>query len=243
MNRLFCIKKLVTKNNFRTYLEIGVFLGKVFFFVPASKKIAVDPQFRFGLYRKFKRIFRNVNNLWAKFYEKTSDDFFLQDAPKIFKESKIDICLIDGMHEYEYALRDIENALRFLQKGGVIIVHDCNPPTKEANISYVEWEKKNFTGYWNGDVWRAIIHLRSLRDDVNVFVLDCDHGLGFVTFGKPENKLNLSLKEIKAASYEQFEQNRKEWLNLKHPYYFFDYFKIEKTGSGVTINSVLDDIK
>lgn len=226
-HRLNFINQLVKEKKFSSYLEIGVFLGKVFFNVSAKKKIAVDPHFRFGLYRKFKRIFKNITNLNAKFYEKTSDAFFAENAPKLYSHSKIDISLVDGMHEYDFALRDVENTLRYLQNGGVIIMHDCNPQMPQHAASFADWKANNFQGIWNGDVWKTIVHLRSLRDDINVFVLDCDEGLGVVTFGKPENKLDFNREQIRSFTYEQLAANRKEWLNLKPPSYFFEYFNIE----------------
>lgn len=228
MNRLFFLKKLFRNKNFKTYLEIGVFQGRVFFSVPAHTKMAVDPEFRFTTSKKIKKVFRRFSNLWAKFYEKTSDAFFADDAPALFRNDKLAVCLVDGMHEYSYALRDIENSLKYLQKDGVVFVHDCNPKTKQAGASFEEYKNRGFTEDWNGDVWKAIVHLRSLRDDVNVFVLDCDQGLGIVSFGKPENKLDFTQEQITALTYEQFSENRKQWLNLKEPSYFFDYFEIEK---------------
>jgi hypothetical protein len=226
-NRLYFINRLIRERKFVSYLEIGVFLGKVFFFVRAPRKIAVDPAFRFGFYRKFKRIFKEVSNLWAKFYEKTSDDFFATEAARLFARKKIGVCLVDGMHEYDFALRDVENALNYLQQDGVIIMHDCNPATPEEAISFEAWKSIDFKSNWNGDVWKTIVHLRSLRDDINVFVLDCDQGLGVVTFGKPEKKLNFTEQQIRSFSYEDLAANRKEWLNLKDPSYFFEYFHLK----------------
>ena len=73
------------------------------------------------------------------------------------------------------------------------------------------------------------MHLRSLRDDINVFTLDCDHGLGIITKGKPENKLNFSLQEIVQFDYEDFNANRKEWINLKPADYFYNYFNLQSS--------------
>lgn len=226
MNRLFILKKLFRKKKFKTYLEIGVFRGRVFFSVPAQNKFAVDPQFRFTSFQRIKKIFRRVSNLWAEYYEKTSDDFFKDDAPSIFQRKKIDVCLVDGMHEYKVVLRDIENCLNLLQKDGVILVHDCNPAEIQASVNFEEYKNRGFTGDWNGDVWKAIVHLRSSRKDLNVFVLDCDQGLGVVTFGTPETMLNFSQEEINSLTYEQLSLHRKEWLNLKEPAYFYNYFGI-----------------
>ncbi len=227
-NRLYFIERLIKAKKYKTYLEIGVFLGKVFFYVSANKKFAVDPEFRFGTYRRIKRVFKKLNNLWARFYEKKSDDFFAEDAAAIFSSQPLDICLVDGMHEYGFALRDVENALKHLQKDGVIIMHDCNPAKEEDSISFEDWKKRNFTGFWNGDVWKSVLHLRSMCKDINVFVLNCDHGLGVVTFGVPENPMNFTGEEIENFTYADLEKNREQWLNLKDPSYFFEYFKISR---------------
>ena len=36
---------------------------------------------------------------------------------------------IDGDHSFEQSRRDVEHALAHLAPEGVILVHDCNPPT------------------------------------------------------------------------------------------------------------------
>jgi len=210
------------------YLEIGVFNGHVFFRVKSTFKIAVDPEFKFDALRKMGKTVINPYNIFNKYYSKTSDDFFEQDAPGLFTKNKIDIALVDGMHEYEYALRDVENILDSLSDDGVIIIHDCNPATKEAARTYDEWKAKGMTGQWNGDVWKAIVHLRSLRNDIDVFVLDCDYGLGIVTKRKPENNLNFSLQQIISFTYEDFNANRAQWINLKRADYSYEYFKLQQ---------------
>ena len=84
---------------------------------------------------------KNLSNLNARYYEMPSDEFFKQHAAGLFTQQAVDICLVDGMHEYHYALRDVENALRYLQQDGVIIMHDCNPASAAEAISFEEWEK------------------------------------------------------------------------------------------------------
>lgn len=226
MDRIKLIQLLMKQKGLTNYLEIGVFNGHVFFKVKSKFKIAVDPEFRFDFLRKTGKIFLNPYNLYNKYYSKTSDDFFKQDAPGLFEQKKIQLAFIDGMHEYEFSLRDVENCLDYLTDDGVIILHDCNPQTETAGGSFEEWAKNEYIGTWNGDVWKAILHLQSLRNDINVFVLDCDHGLGIVTRGKPENKLNYSLEEIRGFNYESFSKNREQWLNLKTAAYAYEFFNL-----------------
>ena len=51
----------------------------------------------------------------------TSDDFFRDN------KEKFDLIFIDGLHETNQVDRDIENSLKFINKGGTILLHDCLP--------------------------------------------------------------------------------------------------------------------
>lgn len=227
MNRLKVITTLMKQKNLRNYLEIGVHNAHILFRIKSNFKIAIDPKFAFDTARKIGKTILNPYNLYNQYFEKTSDDFFANDAQKIIDNKKIEISLIDGMHQYDYALRDIENTLKYLSDDGVIIIHDCNPQTKAASGTWDEWQSRNEEGFWNGDVWKAIVHLRSTRKDINVFVLDCDHGLGVVTKSKPENVLHLTPDEIEKMQYEAFDADRKNLLNLKPADYFYEYFSVK----------------
>ena len=228
MDRLKAIISLMKQRRLKNYLEIGVHNGHILFKVKSNFKIAVDPKFAFDIARKIGKIIINPYNLCNHYFEKTSDDFFANDVRDIIGNKQIQIALIDGMHQYDFALRDIENTLKYLSDDGVIIVHDCNPLTKEASGTWNEWQARNEEGFWNGDVWKAIVHLRSTRNDVNIFVMDCDHGLGVITKTKPENILNYTGEAIEKMSYEDFDANRKEFLNLKPANYFFEYFDLKQ---------------
>ena len=228
MNRIKLIKYILSKKQSKNYLEIGVFSGHTFFKIKTTFKIAVDPEFQFGFFRKLTKTIINPYNRFNKYFSKTSDRFFSEDAASVFEFKKIDVVLIDGMHEYNFALRDVENSLKYLDEDGIIIMHDCNAVTEDTSSSFEEWKSKGMIGSWNGDLWKTIMHLRSLRNDINVFVLDCDHGLGIVTKRKPENALHFSVAEINALTYRQFDANRAQWLDLKDPNYIFDYIKKEK---------------
>lgn len=228
MNREKVILTLMKEKKLSNYVEIGVFNGHIFFKIKSKFKIAVDPDFQFDTLRIIGKSILNPFNLYNKYFEKTSDDFFQENAPQLFQNKKINLTLIDGMHEYSFALRDVENTLNYLSENGVIVLHDCNPPTKAASVSFKEWEARDRSEIWNGDVWRTLLHLRSLRADINVFTLDCDQGLGIITKGKAENKLNYSLPEILQFKYEDFNANRAQWINLKPADYFYEYFNLQK---------------
>ncbi len=229
LNRSLIAQWLIDNYGFNTYMEIGVEYGKIFFPVKAKRKIAVDPMFKFEWKEKLKMAFKHPQNFNASYFQKESDRFFAEDAAKALRGKPLDICLVDGMHEYAFALRDVENCLKYLQDGGVIIMHDCNPLSREASFTFQEWVDNNHNngGDWNGDVWKTIMHLRSNRQDINVFVLDCDHGLGIITKGKQEKPLSFTQAQIERLTYEEFAANRAEWLNLKPAAYFQEYFKLK----------------
>jgi hypothetical protein len=223
MNRLLLINDLISRFKYKTYLEIGVFDAGVFFKIKCRNKIAVDPDFKIGKRKYWKNRLTNWQNLNARFIEKTSDDFFAQNG-KLLKE--VDISLVDGMHEFAFSLRDVENTLKVLNKDGVIIMHDCNPQSEKAAISFGDWKKRNCTGEWNGDVWKTIVYLRSVRKDLNVFVADCDQGLGIITKRQPHDKgLSFnSFETVDRLSYNDLSNNRKEYLNLKPASYLNEFF-------------------
>lgn len=226
MIRKTLIRKLLKRRKKKNYLEIGVSTGRVFFSVVSTSKHAVDPLFKFSKWKLLRRTIINPTNLFNKYYPITSDDFFSKHAHDLFQDNKIDICLVDGMHEYAFAWHDIENALQYLKDDGIIIVHDCNPETEKRGSTFEEWKGRGFDGEWNGDVWKAILRLRCTRSDVHVFVLDCDYGLGVITKGKPENNLTLPVDSIAKLTYHDFDLNRESWLNLKPLNHFYDFFKI-----------------
>ena len=220
------LKTLMQQKGLKNYLEIGVFNGHIFFRIQSSFKVAVDPDFAFGNARKAGKLLLNPYNFYNQYFEKPSDDFFAQDAPKVFAEKKIELSLIDGMHEYEFALRDVENALQYAADDVVLILHDCNPLTKDAACSFRQWQARDYTGIWNGDVWKVILHLRSMRKDLTSFVLDADNGLGVVVKKKNEQPLSYTKEEIGRLTYEDFDVNRQKWLDLRPASYFYKFFEL-----------------
>lgn len=216
LDRVAVIRTLMRTHGLRHYLEIGVFNGHVFFGVRSRFKIAVDPSFRFGPARTLGKTLVNPYNLFNRYFEKTSDTFFEEDATHVLGGHGVDIALVDGLHEYEQVLRDVDHVLLYLNPGGVIVLHDCSPRTAAAAVPFAE----RSPGPWNGDVWKAVVHLRSLRDDLDVFVLDCDEGLGFVTRGRPRSRLGFSAAQIRALRYDDLVMHRREWLGLEPPPYF-----------------------
>ena len=227
MERLQLIQQLIDKRNYSSYLEIGVLGGNNFFPIKCAKKIAVDPQFKFNWKGRLGETLKNPSNIGALFFETTSDKFFEQNAWSLFKKRKLDIALVDGMHEFDFALRDVLNCLEYLSDDGVIIMHDCNPQSAEAEVSFQQWKDRGFTGFWNGDVWKVITYLKDNRPDLDVFVADCDHGLGVIMKGKRQinNPEFNSMDKVRALNYNALASRREELINLKSVSYLEDFIK------------------
>lgn len=231
MQKLTIIQSIIDKLGAQTYLEIGVQKGKNFYKVNAPFKVAIDPAFRLKLKRKlwYLKDFRRNH-----FFEMTSDAFFNTEAAAVLKNKTIDVAFIDGLHTYEQSLKDFENCLQYLSPNGVILFHDCNPESMEAAeyaMSPKEMKEKypeKATYEWNGDVWKSIVHLRSLHPDLEVFTLDCDYGLGVVRRGKPQDVLTYTTEDIQMLAYHDLEKNRERFLNLKQPAYLHDFLKALK---------------
>lgn len=225
-----CIDKLKVTKSTVNYVEIGVQTGLCFFKIKADKKVAVDPDFIIKPTKKIRAYIENPANFNNKFFELTSDDFFAKQANYLNKIGGIDVIFIDGLHLYEQVVADVENSLKFLNPGGIILLHDCNPASEAAatrGYSPVEIRKNpppGWTGEWNGDTWKAVVQLRSQRNDLQVTVFDCDYGIGFVKVGTPESTLSFSLEDIQNLTYADLDKSRKEFLNLKNTSELIRYY-------------------
>jgi hypothetical protein len=161
----------------------------------------------------------------ASYFQMTSDEFF-RNPPPALQADGIDIAFIDGLHTYAQALADVENCLKYLNQGGVILMHDCNPPNETVAAPAASWEEAarmnlpGWTGLWTGDVWKVIARLRSTRKDLKVCVLDCDFGIGVVRRRGGDDEsllLSISPETIAGLGFRDLEKNRKAILDLQPP--------------------------
>lgn len=222
---------VLSKTKKINYLEIGVRDGDCFLKIKADKKLAIDPNFVISKSKKVKTLFRNSSNFRNKYFEATSDDFFEKKSEMLAEIGGVDVVFIDGLHQYEQVMRDVQNSLKILNKNGVILMHDCNPTFAAAAVrgsspqEIAENPPEGWTGEWNGDVWKCIVNLRSMRDDLEILVYDCDYGIGQVRKGKPDSMLTFSLEEIDKMDYSDLEKNRQYLLNLKAGDEYINYIK------------------
>src|ERR1700756_3211145 len=167
MNRVRAVRQALDGRVKPVYLEIGVWSGIVFQRIAADEKIAVDPALK--LSAGFRR--RAEAKAGATHYFETTSDAFFANETALLEQHGIDVALIDGLHTYGQAVRDVENTLRYLRDDGVIVLHDCNPANASIACpasSLADFHAQNhwWNYNWSGDVWKAIVYLRSTRHDL-----------------------------------------------------------------------------
>jgi Methyltransferase domain len=229
VNRIKAVQHALDRRVKPVYLEIGVERGVAFRCITADEKIAVDPAFKLSV--PVRRL-ADAKGRATHYFETTSDAFFANEMA-FLEQHGIDVALIDGLHTYRQVLRDVENTLRYLRDDGLIVLHDCNPAN--ASIACPATSHADFLaqctgqpmvgqwGQWSGDVWKAIVHLRSTRHDLRIAVLNCDFGVGVVRKGFPESRLSYSAAQIEALNYADLAADRERLLNLKPPAYLVEF--------------------
>jgi predicted O-methyltransferase YrrM len=143
----------------RTYLEIGVETGATLAMAHACERaIGIDPD--------ASKLRRELVPACARVVHETSDAFFAGTTrTRAFGAHRVDLAFIDGMHWFEYALRDFINAESWSQPSGTIVLHDCLP------IFPLTASRERKTRFWVGDVWKVVAILRELRPELRVKIV------------------------------------------------------------------------
>ncbi len=182
------LDQLTAKRRVKRYLEIGVQEGCLMSRINAEHAVGVDPFFniRFNVAAKKRSI---------SLFQGTSDEFFGRgDNVKLIGGSP-DFVFLDGMHTFEYLLRDFYNTERISSKSTLIAVHDCLPLNdamidRDEERSIERGKSTSFPNYWTGDVWKFVLALMEYRRDVKIIAADsAPTGMVFVTNLDPESQV------------------------------------------------------
>ena len=103
--------------------------------------------------------------------------------------------------------KDIINSLKILNKGGVILVHDCLP----SRIRDQMVPRSHLT--WNGDVWKALVEFRT-KENLDVYTCLADQGLGIIFNQKNKNKLSLDKIDFKKLKFRDYYYNYTKYMNI-----------------------------
>lgn len=152
-------------------------------------------------------------------------DFDISPAIKRLKAvfDRVDICLVDGWHTYDCAIRDLTGAYDLLADGGVLIVHDCLPENEQS--ASPDW----VSGIWSGASYRAYLDFVLAHHDLDYCTVNVDHGCGIIFKKRTVNIMNdVATSAIKSkliadwfavrsndkTAYQLFKRNQMQLLRL-----------------------------
>ena len=151
-----------------TYLEIGVDDGATLR-LSRSRTIAVDPCFRTGMLPV-------GNQPVCSFYQMTSDEFFRKHDPTAIFGQPIDMAFLDGMHWFEFLLRDFINTEKHCRRNSIVFLHDCLPLDahvgRRLSNDLTLRDRSACPDWWAGDVWKTLLILVRSRPDLRIVLFD-----------------------------------------------------------------------
>jgi hypothetical protein len=192
------------------YLEIGVEYGYTYSNTHFIDKTGVDPDPKCS--------YPNIEKC-------LSDEFFEKNEKDLGKEKdKYDVIFIDGMHHSENVLRDFNNSVNVLSKGGFLFLDDIlplnyNEQLKIPRLHHYENGILKYGEEWTGDVWKFVYHLLTkYSGNINFgYFYNINYrGVLFINikeyFQIPETDENIS--EINSYNYFENYNNYLELLSL-----------------------------
>jgi hypothetical protein len=138
----------------RLYLEIGVRHGSSLALATAAA-IGVDPS---------PEITCPLSDM-VQVVAETSDRFFAHCDKEPFA-APVDLAFVDGMHWFEFALRDFMNIERRAHAASLVMFDDVFP------VHPWQADRNRQTRVWTGDIWKIVPCLRSVRPDLVLIPVD-----------------------------------------------------------------------
>ena len=140
----------------RRYLEIGVRTG-MSLALARCRSVGIDPAYSIEA----------ELDADVALFRTTSDEYFARPDPLAPVQGQpFDLAFIDGMHLFEFALRDFINVERQTDWTSVIVFDDMLPRNVQEAASDRE------TKAWTGDVYKVILTLREYRPDLVLLPVD-----------------------------------------------------------------------
>jgi len=112
-----------------------------------------------------------------------SSDAFFRDHAVHMLHQKPDLVFIDGMHLFEFALRDFINVEKYSSPSTLVVIDDiypCHP---------AQAKRRRKSNSWTGDVWKLQKILEQARPDLTLITLNSyTTGLLLIAGLDPDNK-------------------------------------------------------
>jgi hypothetical protein len=194
-NYLDVIEQLCRVLKPERYFEIGTHKGESLKRVDC-RSVAVDPEFKIegDVVGKKPACF---------LYQMTSDRFFESQDPKVMLGGPVQLAFLDGMHRFEFLLRDFMHTEKHSTPNSVLLLHDCFPLSFQmAERKYnsrartgndrpprrADWNHPAF--WWTGDVWKVLWILSQYRPELTIICMDAaPTGLVAVTGLNPSSTI------------------------------------------------------
>ncbi len=141
----------------RTYLEIGVAQGHSLA-LSRCRSIGIDPEF--AVNQQIVAPTSLVRMTSGEYFERLG-----RHGARPFRELPIDLAYIDGMHHFEYALRDFIGVERYCTRHSVVAFDDVLP--RNAAEAARGGQPPN----WAGDVFRIGSALAENRPDLRLLMV------------------------------------------------------------------------
>lgn len=139
-----------------TYLEIGVAAGKSLR-LASCRSVGIDPGYAITV---------PIDGDVA-LVRTTSDEYFNRPDPLAPTDGRpFDMAFIDGLHLFEFALRDFINTERCCTEQSLIVFDDMLPRTVD------EAARQRHTRAWTGDVFPILSVLAEYRPELSVLAVD-----------------------------------------------------------------------
>lgn len=155
----------------RGYLEIGVHTGDSLRLASEdTESVGVDPYPQVGPLPPNKFVYAMTSDTYFTKYKAPGPEF-------------IDLAFIDGMHLFEFALRDFMNIEANSNPRTVVAFDDVLPRNQG------EAAREQCPGDWTGDVWKVYNILDTYRPDLRKVLVDTSPtGILLVWNLDPENR-------------------------------------------------------
>ena len=187
--------KALHKNIYEGYFEIGTRTGASLA-LSNSPSVSIDPFFQLST--------DPVGNKdLCLMFQETSDSFFQNRLP-FLSDLKCQLAFIDGMHLFEYALKDFINLAKISSEKSLFLFHDPIPWTFQmATRNYDDVPRGSA---WTGDIWK-LVHIFidvGMKDNVKLLT---SAPSGLLAVLNPDEKLVSKLEN-------NYDQICSKWLDV-----------------------------
>ena len=209
------LRQLHTKK-YNAYFEIGAKTGDSLR-LSISPSVAIDPYFKLSNDPLGEKDF-------CLLFQETSDQFFKNSLPQL-RGITCEFGFIDGMHLFEYALRDFINLAAIATDNSLMVFHDVLPNSLEASTRNYKNIPKG--GAWMGDVWKLIPILIESGLTNNLSVLTSAPS-GLLVVHRPSKAIIANLEENYEELCQLWREITLEEYGLINLYAFDVYQKPEQ---------------